>query len=162
MQKTDIFKRMMWFSYRSEPGVFIPLDVKAVHSIIEANKNGETPDALIPSIKLAEKIVVAEPNFENVVGQDSLTRFDRKGGKSKSNFKGNRTQGKPNQASGQKAKPQSQNRPPQNQNQNKPQAKQQGKPQGKPNNKPNDKSRGPQQNRKPNPPRNDNKPSPEK
>lgn len=162
LQKTDIFKRMMWFSYRSEPGVFIPLDVKAVHSIIEANKNGETPDALIPSIKLAEKIVVAEPNFENVVGQDSLTRFDRKGGKSKSNFKGNRTQGKPNQASGQKAKPQNQNRPPQNQNQNKPQAKPQGKPQGKPNNKPNDKSRGPQQNRKPNPPRNDNKPSPEK
>lgn len=160
LQKTDIFKRMMWFSYRSEPGVFIPLDVKTVHSIIEANKNGETPDALIPSIKLAEKVVVAEPNFENVVGQDSLTRFDRKGGKSKQNFKGNRNQGKPNQGSGQKAKPQGQNRPPQNQN--KPQAKPQGKPQGKPNNKPNDKPRGSQQNRKPNPPRNDNKPSQEK
>ena len=160
LQKTDIFKRMMWFSYRSEPGVFIPLDVKAVHSIIEANKNGETPDALVPSIKLAEKIIVAEPNFENVVGQDSLTRFDRKGGKSKANFKGNRNPGKPNQAFGQKAKPQNQNRPPQNQNQNKPQAKTQGKQQGKPNNKPNDKPRNPQQNRKPNPPRNDNKPNP--
>jgi cell fate regulator YaaT (PSP1 superfamily) len=90
LQKTDIFKRMMWFSYRSEPGVFIPMHVETVHSILEANHKGETPEALIPSVKAVEKILNVEPNFENLVGQDSLTRFDRKSGKPR-----NQRQGKP-------------------------------------------------------------------
>ena len=89
LQKTDIFKRTMWFSYRSDPGVFIPLDLKTVHSILELNAKGEMPEALTPSIKFIDKIINTEPNFENVVGQDSLTRFDRKG-KSNQNFKSNR------------------------------------------------------------------------
>jgi cell fate regulator YaaT (PSP1 superfamily) len=92
LQKTDIFKRTMWFSYRSDPGVFIPLDLKTVHSILELNAKGEMPEALTPSVKVIDKIINTEPNFENVVGQDSLTRFDRKG-KSNQNFKSNR--GKP-------------------------------------------------------------------
>ena len=92
LQKTDIFKRTMWFSYRSDPGVFIPLDLKTVHSILELNAKGEMPEALTPAVKVIDKIIITEPNFENVVGQDSLTRFDRKG-KSNQNFKSNR--GKP-------------------------------------------------------------------
>jgi cell fate regulator YaaT (PSP1 superfamily) len=92
LQKTDIFKRTMWFSYRSDPGVFIPLDLKKVHSILELNAKGEMPEALTPAVKVIDKIINTEPNFENVVGQDSLTRFDRKG-KSNQNFKSNR--GKP-------------------------------------------------------------------
>ena len=92
LQKTDIFKRSMWFSYRSDPGVFIPLDLKTVHSILELNAKDEMPEALTPFIKVIDKIINTEPNFENVVGQDSLTRFDRKG-KSNQNFKSNR--GKP-------------------------------------------------------------------
>ena len=92
LQKTDIFKRTMWFSYRSDPGVFIPLDLKTVHSILELNAKDEMPEALTPFIKVIDKIINTEPNFENVVGQDSLTRFDRKG-KSNQNFKSNR--GKP-------------------------------------------------------------------
>lgn len=92
LQKTDIFKRTMWFSYRSDPGVFIPLDLKTVHSILELNAKGEMPEALTPAVKVIDKIINTEPNFENVVGQDSLTRFDRKG-KSNQNFKSNR--GKP-------------------------------------------------------------------
>ena len=92
LQKTDIFKRTMWFSYRSDPGVFIPLDLKTVHSILELNAKGEVPEALTPAVKVIDKIIITEPNFENVVGQDSLTRFDRKG-KSNQNFKSNR--GKP-------------------------------------------------------------------
>lgn len=92
LQKTDIFKRTMWFSYRSDPGVFIPLDLKTVHSILELNAKGEMPEALTPAVKVIDKIINTEPNFENVVGQNSLTRFDRKG-KSNQNFKSNR--GKP-------------------------------------------------------------------
>lgn len=129
LQKTDIFKRMLWFSYRSEPGVFIPLTIEAVKSILEDNAKGELPEALIPSVKFNEKIAVttAEPNFENVVGQDSLTRFDRKGGKGqKGQRQGNRNQNQRREGSaGQKnkssqgAKP-AQNKPQQARNQNKP------------------------------------------
>jgi cell fate regulator YaaT (PSP1 superfamily) len=169
LQKTDIFRRMMWFSYRSEPGVLIPMDIKTVHKIVEANAKGEIPEALTPTIRVIEKVVSVEHNFENVVGQDSLTRFDRKGNRSKGNSRSNKNKQKPgqpqNQNTGaQKAKPQGQNKsqakPQQNKGaQNKPQQNraQQNKPQSKPQDKPRN-----QQNRKPNPPRNDQKPNPEK
>jgi hypothetical protein len=160
LQKTDIFKRMMWFSYRGEPGVFIPLDVKAVKSILEANSKNEIPDALTPAVKFTEKIVVAEPNFENVVGQDSLTRFDRKGGKPKGNFKSNKNQGRSNSSPNQKPRPQGQSKQ-QVKPQQRPQQKSQQKPQGKPQNKPQDKPRG-TQNKRPNPPGNESKTNSEK
>ena len=72
-QKTDIFKRMMWFSYFDDPSNFIGLSVERVNEIIALNKLGEKPEDInvkkeVPKIKL--------PDFENVVGQDSLTRFD--------------------------------------------------------------------------------------
>src|SRR5688572_10643283 len=61
LQKTDIFRRMMWFSYRSEPGVFIPMHVDAVRAVMEANAKGEIPEELIPSVKAVEKILNVEP-----------------------------------------------------------------------------------------------------
>lgn len=158
LQKTDIFRRMMWFSYRSEPGVFIPMDVQAVSAIIEANAKGEIPDALTPTVKTFEKVITVEHNFENVVGQDSLTRFDKKGGRSRSGVKQNRNKGgqkagpaqkqnqnqnpgqKQGQGQNQKPKPQNQNPKPQNQNQrpqNQNQSKQQAKPNAKPQSRPN-------------------------
>jgi cell fate regulator YaaT (PSP1 superfamily) len=100
LQKTDIFRRMMWFSYRSDPGVFIPMHVEVVNGILEANSKGEVPEALIPSVKAVEKILNVEPNFENVVGQDSLTRFDRKGGKQKTGARPNKPRGKQGQNAG--------------------------------------------------------------
>jgi cell fate regulator YaaT (PSP1 superfamily) len=154
LQKIDIFKRMMWFSYRGEPGVLIPMHVATVHGILEANHKGETPEALIPSVKAVEKILNVEPNFENLVGQDSLTRFDRKGGKPR-----NQRQAKPHakQQGGQKPeqKPKGQNQRSQNQrNQNKPQASPQGKPSQT---KPQARQQNQRRPNKPNPPRNDDK-----
>ena len=82
LQKTDIFKRTMWFSYRSDPGVFIPLDLKTVHSILELNAKGEMPEALTPAVKVIDKIIITEPNFENVVGKPSRTNtIQNKSGK---------------------------------------------------------------------------------
>lgn len=78
LQKTDIFRRMMWFSYKSDPTVLIPLDVEAVKNVVEANKRGEQPEELVPAIKSIEKIQNAEPVFGNLLAEDSLTRFDRK------------------------------------------------------------------------------------
>lgn len=74
-QKTDIFRRMMFYSYADDPGNFIGVPASRVKAIIEMNKNGEKPDELSEVVKAAP--VKKEPDYENVVGQDSLTRFDQ-------------------------------------------------------------------------------------
>lgn len=83
LQKSDIFKRMMWFSYRHDEA-WIPLHVSRVNAIIAMNKNNEYPEDLSDVIivpKLVEKVL----DYENVVGQDSLTRMDERNRKKKSN-----------------------------------------------------------------------------
>jgi cell fate regulator YaaT (PSP1 superfamily) len=76
-QKTDIFRRTMFFSYTDEPDNFIPLTVDRVKEVMEMNKNGVKPEDL--SIKIiTPKVIEKSPDYENVVGQDSLTRFDQK------------------------------------------------------------------------------------
>jgi cell fate regulator YaaT (PSP1 superfamily) len=74
-QKTDIFKGVMFYTYSDDPGNFIPVPVERVNAIIEINKTGEKAEALI-STKEAVK-PIKQPDYENVVGQDSLTRFDQ-------------------------------------------------------------------------------------
>ncbi len=74
-QKTDIFKRTMFFSYTNEPDNFIPLSVDRVKEVIEMNKIGLKPADL--DVKVAMKVIEKKPDYENVVGQDSLTRFDK-------------------------------------------------------------------------------------
>ena len=72
-QKTDIFRGIMWYSYSSEPDFFIPVSVEKVKEHIENNKKNIIPDQL-EEIKLHED--VKKIDFENVVGQDDITRFD--------------------------------------------------------------------------------------
>lgn len=74
-QKTDIFRRLMWYAYPEQPDKFIPVPVDRVKEILAMNKDGKTPPELIETM---EKPVVRQPDYENVVGQDSLTRFDKK------------------------------------------------------------------------------------
>ncbi|MFN4121661.1 MAG: stage 0 sporulation family protein [Flavobacteriales bacterium] len=80
-QKTDIFKRQIWYTYAHEPSNLIALDVTRVKFIQELNKKGEKP----ADLKAFEEKVAVEktPDYENVVGQDSLTRFDQKKKKKK-------------------------------------------------------------------------------
>ncbi len=82
LQKTDIFKKTMWFSY---PGAesWIPLPISKVKELSELNKNGNKPESLdhAPAQKEVVKPVVLD--YENVVGQDSLTRLDEKNKKRK-------------------------------------------------------------------------------
>jgi cell fate regulator YaaT (PSP1 superfamily) len=127
-QKTDIFKGIMYYTFADEPDQFIAVPNFRAKELIEMNKRGEKPDVLVPQVK--EKVEVKAPDFENVVGQDSLTRFDKqKSGRKKKKGKGrgpggeNKPQGQPqnkpqqqNKPHGpQQSKPQQQNRPPQNQ-----------------------------------------------
>jgi cell fate regulator YaaT (PSP1 superfamily) len=77
-QKSDIFKGMMWYSYMDSPSEFIPMQVDRVNEVIALNTEGKTVDDL--KGYSFEEIKIDEPSFENVVGQDDLTRFDKKKG----------------------------------------------------------------------------------
>lgn len=76
-QKTDIFKQKLWFSYKDDPANWHELSPEQVKEILEKNKKKEKVTSLeeyaVENIVEIEERVV----FENVVGQDSLTRFDK-------------------------------------------------------------------------------------
>jgi hypothetical protein len=84
--KTDIFRRIMWYAYRDNMGMFIPMPVERVKEVYAMNKEGIKPEDLV--IQVAKLPGKKEPDFENVVGQDSLTRFDRTKKKSNNKRKG--------------------------------------------------------------------------
>lgn len=73
-QKTDIFRRVMFYSYTDDPSNFIAVPVSRVKQIMEMNLAGEKPDVLLSEKELPK--FVKQLDYENVVGQDSLTRFD--------------------------------------------------------------------------------------
>jgi len=74
--KMDIFKGFMWYTYRENRSKWYMLTVNQVQEIIALNKNKET----VTSLEEYEFELVDEDkdkvSFEDVVGQDSLTRFD--------------------------------------------------------------------------------------
>jgi len=74
-QKIDIFKGLMWFSYEDEGMNWHELEVAKVNEIIALNKKGQKVASLEEYIE--DKIILQQEIFNNVVGQDSLTRFDQ-------------------------------------------------------------------------------------
>tara|TARA_B100001063_G_C16768548_1_gene560113 strand:+ start:701 stop:1867 length:1167 start_codon:yes stop_codon:yes gene_type:complete len=79
LQKMDIFKEQLWYAYKGEWMNWHMLSLESVHEIITKNKNKEKVLGLEEyttetTVSKAEKPDVV---FENVVGQDSLNRFDR-------------------------------------------------------------------------------------
>ena len=85
MQKMDIFRRKVSYSYSSEPSIFIELQLDQVQEIIFENKKGNHPESL--EIYINKFIEEPKHDYENVVGQDSITRFDKKRGAKKHNKK---------------------------------------------------------------------------
>lgn len=84
-QKMDIFRRKVWYSYKSDPSRFIELNLDKVQEIVSLNKKEDFPESL--EMYVQTHIEVAKPDYENVVGQDSITRFDKKSSSRKSNKK---------------------------------------------------------------------------
>jgi cell fate regulator YaaT (PSP1 superfamily) len=120
LQKTDIFKRLMWFSY---PGAenWIPLEITRVKEIQKLNKEGITPEDLgeAAEIKLPE---AKKLDYENVVGQDSLTRLDeRSSNRNKNNNSRNRNKKPGNLQQPQQASAERVEKAPQQPNERKPQ-----------------------------------------
>lgn len=73
-QKTDIFKGHMWFAYEGEWMNWHKLTTDQANEIIALNKKKEKVASLEEyAVELIEEV---KSEYENVVGQDSLTRFD--------------------------------------------------------------------------------------
>ena len=75
-QKIDIFKGYMWYAYKGDWINWHLLTTDQVKKIIELNKAKKT---VLSLEDFSQEINVEAPNkvFENVVGQESLNRFDR-------------------------------------------------------------------------------------
>lgn len=74
-QKIDIFKGLMWYCYDKEFMNWHELPVAKVNEIIEANKKGQNAESL--EAYAVEQAPKDQETYNNVVGQDSLTRFDQ-------------------------------------------------------------------------------------
>ncbi len=72
--KTDVFKRLMWYGYQGETGL-IALSPERVKEIAKLNKEGKKPKDLNDFVEKVEKEV--EIGYSNVVGQDSVNRFEK-------------------------------------------------------------------------------------
>lgn len=110
LQKRDIFKNLMWYSYR-ESNKQYPMTIERVKEILDLNRKGIKPDELqaveleMTSSKTAVKV---DAGFVNDVGQISLKSLE----------KGNKKKGKSGSGSGNKNRGQQQgsgNRPQQKQ-----------------------------------------------
>lgn len=76
-QKTDIFKGHIWYAYEGEWMNWHKLTTDQANEIIELNKAKKKVISLEEyALELVEEDT--KTDFENVVGQDSLTRFDKK------------------------------------------------------------------------------------
>ncbi|HLR36833.1 MAG TPA: regulatory iron-sulfur-containing complex subunit RicT [Chitinophagaceae bacterium] len=75
LQKKDIFKELMWYSYTSSHKQY-PLSIKRVLEIQKMNKSGEKVEDLDPVV-LESKKGEEEHSFVDVVGQISLNSLER-------------------------------------------------------------------------------------
>jgi cell fate regulator YaaT (PSP1 superfamily) len=93
-QKTDIFKGLMWYAYEGEWMNWHIITTEQANEIISKNKTKEKVASL--EEYAAEHIQDTKNEFENVVGQDSLTRFDspKSKNKRKNNKNNNRNRNK--------------------------------------------------------------------
>lgn len=75
-QKTDVFKRLMWYLYEEgEKKSLTCMTVDTVKEIITLNKKGEFPETLKG---VEESAMAGMIEYQNSVGVESLTRFEDK------------------------------------------------------------------------------------
>ncbi|MFD1094459.1 PSP1 domain-containing protein [Salegentibacter chungangensis] len=75
-QKIDIFKGLLWYAYEGEWMNWHKLTAEQANKIIDANKNKKDVGSL-EEFEVVLQMEEEKPDFNNVVGQDSLTRFDK-------------------------------------------------------------------------------------
>lgn len=83
--KTDVFKRQLWYMYEGEASIgvgLVALTPERAADIIKINKTGKKP-ADLKDFDTHVQVARKEPDYDNVVGQDSLNRFDNTFSKNK-------------------------------------------------------------------------------
>jgi len=130
--KMDIFKGLLWYTYKENRAKWYKLTLEQVKEIIALNKDEELASSL--EDYETDLIEVAKVEFEDVVGQDSLTRFDvpkrkkkRNNRKKSKNVKKQQSTTQTQQKSNKPRKNNQPNKQANPQNQQKPNANQQGK-----------------------------------
>ncbi len=90
-QKMDIFRGLIWYAYKDNPMQWHQLSTERANEIIALNKNKKKAQSL-EDFAFELESPKEEKVFANVVGQDSLTRFDKakKQRRKKRNNKNNR------------------------------------------------------------------------
>ncbi len=76
-QKMDIFQGWIWYAYKENPAHWHKLTVAQTNQIIALNKKREKVESLEVYAMDLEVEKTEESVFADVVGQDSLTRFDK-------------------------------------------------------------------------------------
>lgn len=75
--KTDIFKALISYSTSPDFGAnVVTITAKRAKEIIALNKQGKKPESLLDP-RANKEPKATSVDYENVVGQDSLTRFDK-------------------------------------------------------------------------------------
>lgn len=96
LQKRDIFKNLMWFSYK-ESNKQYPLTIERVKEIVELNKKGEKPDELqaveLETVSNSKSTVKVDAGFVNDVGHISLKSLEKTSRKKNKNKRNKRSQG---------------------------------------------------------------------
>ncbi len=90
-QKMDIFRGLIWYAYKDNPMQWHQLSTERANEIIALNKDKKKAQSL-EDFAFEIESSKEEKVFANVVGQDSLTRFDKakKQRRKKRNNKNNR------------------------------------------------------------------------
>lgn len=76
-QKMDIFRGWLWYAYKENPVHWHKLEVEQTNQIIALNKENKKAQSLEEYSMDLELETVEKSIFSDVVGQDSLTRFDK-------------------------------------------------------------------------------------
>ncbi len=78
--KRDIYRKIMWFSFDPDNATnMIPVTIDRVKKFIELNNNNQK----IESLSELQHINIENIDYQNAVGQESLTRFDERRKKKK-------------------------------------------------------------------------------
>ncbi|SHG30330.1 Cell fate regulator YaaT, PSP1 superfamily (controls sporulation, competence, biofilm development) [Salegentibacter echinorum] len=76
-QKIDIFKGELWYAYEGEWMNWHKITAEQANKIISSNRKKESVGSLEEFEAQIQTEEEERPDFNNVVGQDSLTRFDK-------------------------------------------------------------------------------------
>ncbi len=94
-QKIDIFQGVLWYAYEGEWMNWHKLNAEQASKIVAANIAKEPIGSLEEYEVFAEVASKSKTDYANVVGQDSLTRFDTPKANTKKRRKNKRKKGKP-------------------------------------------------------------------